>query len=385
VVHIHTDSSLFQLIDRKSFDQLVKTHGMDKGVRSLSTWEMTCALITSLTLRLSSYREVEETLGIPKSTLGDAMNGRFHGFFQDLCDRVLAEIRGRTADRRIRRGIRELLAIDSTECRVHGSLFHLPAWQLKQAQGQQALAGCKLHVVYRVDGEWIEDFKITGVRKHDSPVSFQLRIDSGKTYVFDRAYSDMRFWLKILKAGSHFVSRLRECAYAKQLQTRVLKEKLGQNGVLHDGLYWPGFTQSQKSWQVLELAQLRHILYWDAETGKVFHFITSDLKAPAETIARIYKRRWAVELIFRWLKGHLDIRRLACKNPKAVKVQLAIAVLMQLLLQLKRIATRFNGTPWQLLRKIRACIYRQTLAAHGPPDGCRWSHAPGSPKRTSCP
>ncbi len=380
--HLRNDSSIFQLINRKQFDELVEKHSMDKWVRHFTTWEMTCALITCLTLRLGSYREVEETLGIPRSTFGDAMNGRFHGFFQDLCDMILIEIRGRTQNRKTRRGIRELLAIDSSECRVHGSLFNLPGWKLKQTDGHQA--GCKLHAVYSVDGQWIDDFKITGVRKNDSPVSLQLKIRSGKTYVFDRAYNDLDFWLKIMDAGSHFVTRLKDCAQLSQQQACVLKKRPNETGVLHDGFYRPSPVQFHIRREVLEVTQLRHIIYRDPETRKVFHFITSDLKAPAQTIADIYKRRWAVELLFRWLKGHMDIRCLAARNTNAVKVQLAVTVLIQLLLQLKKIVTKFQGTLWEMLRKIRAEINRQTLAASGPPDGCRWRSAPVGHHQTLC-
>jgi putative transposase len=372
------DSSLFQLIDRKSFDQLVEKHGMDKGVRSFTTWEMTCALVTCMTMRLNSYREVEEALGIPRSTLGDALESRFHGFFQDLCDLVLLGIRARTADRKVRRGIREILAIDSSECRVHGSLFQLPNWKLKQATGHQA--GCKFHAVYDVEGGWIDDFKVTGVRKHDSPVSLQLRLLPGKTYVFDRAYNDLGFWLKILAAGSHFVTRLKECASLRKLQEETLKKvKPERTGVLHDGFYRPSPAQFHLHREVLEVTQLRHIVYRDPETGKIFHFVTSDLQATAQAIADVYKRRWAVELLFRWLKGHLDIRYLAVKNSNAVKIQLAIAVLIQLLLQLGKMETGFSGTLWEMLRRIRTAFLRQSLAESGPPDGCRWKCAPGAP------
>jgi hypothetical protein len=343
---------------------------------------MTCALITCVTLRLSSYRDVEETLGVPKSTFGDAMSDRFHGFFQDLCDMMLLEIKGRTQDRKVRRGIRELLAIDSSECRVHGSLFNLPGWKLKQTEGHQA--GCKLHAVYNIDGQWIDDFKITGVRKNDSPVSLQLKIRAGKTYVFDRAYNDLDFWLKIMNAGSHFVTRLKDCSSLRKLQAEVLKEKPDKTGVLHDGFYRPSPAQFHIHREVLEVTRLRHIIYRDSETLKIFHFITSDLQAPAQTIADIYKRRWAVELLFRWLKGHLDIRYLAAKNSNAIKIQLAITVLIQLLLQLRKIVTGFKGTLWEMLRKIRAAINRQTLAASGPPDGCRWKSTPIRPDQALC-
>ena len=377
-----SDSSLFQLIDRKIFDQLVLEHDMDKGVKALSTWELTCALTTCMTLRLGSFREVEESLDIPRSTFGDALEARFHGFFRDLCDQILLQIRGRTADRKLRRGIRELLAIDSTECRVHGSLFCLPQWKLKQTQGHEA--ACKLHAVYHVDGGWIDDFKITGARKHDSPVSLHLRLLPEKTYVFDRAYNDLDFWLKIIAVGSHFVTRLKDCAQLRKLEAEVLGKRKDAVGVLHDGFYRPSVLQHHRHREALEVTQIRHVIYRDPETKKIFHFVSSDLRCAAATIAAIYKRRWAVELLFRWLKGHLDIRYLAVKNSNAVKIQLAIAVLVQLLLQLKKLVTGFPGTLWQMLRKIRTHAIRQILATSGKADGCRWSPAPSGAAEDLC-
>ena len=89
MIHHRSESSIFQLIDRKIFDELVAKHRMDKGVRTFFTWEFTCALITCMTLKLGNFDDVEESLGIPHSTFGDAMKSRFHGFFQDLCDEIL--------------------------------------------------------------------------------------------------------------------------------------------------------------------------------------------------------------------------------------------------------------------------------------------------------
>jgi putative transposase len=368
-----SETSLFQLIDRKFFDELIKKHGMDKGVRSFTTWEFTCGLITCIILRLSSYREIEETLEIPHSTFGDAMNNRFPGFFQDLCDHVLQQIRGRTQSRKIRRAIREIMAIDSTEFQVHGSIFSLPGWQQKQSDGHKA--GCKLHLIYNVDGEWIDDFKVTGVRKNDSPVSLQLRIAPNKIYVFDKAYCDIDFWLKIISAKSDFVTRLKDCKALMKIQRRILKERKNQDGVLFDGFYIPSQSQMHHHGEELEITQLRHIVYRDPETKKVFHFVTSDLKLSAKTIAAIYKRRWAVELLFKWLKGHLDVRYLPVKSANATKIQLAAVVLVQLLLQLKKIGMEFKGTLWELLRKIRTSQFKQILSGSSAPEGCRWREA----------
>ena len=200
-------SGLFQLIDRKVFERLVKKWDMDKWVRSFSTKELTCALLNALIMQLGSYREIEESMGIPRSTLGDALEKRYAGFFADLCDEILLVIRAKTRNRKIKQAIREIMAIDSSDISVHGSLFTNPGWKQKKAKGHKAAA--KFHCVWSVDGEWIENFSVTGGRTGDSPASFFLSLRPGCTYVFDRAYNDVKFWLKITEAGSHFVTRLK--------------------------------------------------------------------------------------------------------------------------------------------------------------------------------
>ena len=110
--------SLFQLIDRKSFNALVKKWDMDKWVQSFSTWDMTQALICCFVMRLGSFREVEATLNIPDSTFGDALRLRNFNFFQDLCDLILLEIKTQSKKRKLKRAIREILALDSSEIEV---------------------------------------------------------------------------------------------------------------------------------------------------------------------------------------------------------------------------------------------------------------------------
>lgn len=370
------DASMFQLIDRKMFNALADKHGIDKGVRTLTTWEMTAALVEALTLRLGSFRQIEDTLRIPRSTLADAMGSRCSGFFQELCDAILLEIRGRTENRKIKRAIRELLAIDSSECEVHGSLFDRPSWAKKI--GDDRRASLKFHVVWNVDKEWVEDFSITGNRKHDSPVASRFKLQADKVYVFDRAYNDLGFWLKIMTAGSDFVTRLKDCKNLSSFRIKVITKAGDIDGVLYDGFYEPSVSVAYRHRDELEGVRFRHVIYRDPKTKKIFDFVSSDLDISAQDIADIYKRRWAVELLFRWLKGHLDVRRLPLKNSNAAEVQMAAVVLVQLLLQLKKIATKFKGTLWQLLQSIRAELNRVALTGSAVPDDCRWSSAPNA-------
>ena len=67
-------------------------------------------------------------------------------------------------------------------------------------------------------------------------------------------------------------------------------------------------------------------------TGKILRILTNDLDAPAQEIADLYKRRWAIELFFRWVKQTLKIRSFLGVSENAVRIQIAVALIAFLLL-----------------------------------------------------
>ena len=56
--------------------------------------------------------------------------------FQELCDLILLEIRVKTQCRKIKKAIRHILAIDSTEIKVLWKSFNEPGWKQKILQGR---------------------------------------------------------------------------------------------------------------------------------------------------------------------------------------------------------------------------------------------------------
>ena len=81
---------------------------------------------------------------------------------------------------------------------------------------------------------------------------------------------------------------------------------------------------------------LQRVSYFDAETGKRLKFLTNNFTLPALTIAQIYKCRWRVELLFKWIKQHLRIKKFYGFSPNAVKTQIWIAVPVSVLVAIVR-------------------------------------------------
>ena len=70
------------------------------------------------------------------------------------------------------------------------------------------------------------------------------------------------------------------------------------------------------------------------ETGKILRIVSNDLDAPADEIAELYKRRWQIELFFRWVKHTLKIRHFYGTSENAVRILIAVALIAFLLLRM---------------------------------------------------
>jgi hypothetical protein len=89
------------------------------------------------------------------------------------------------------------------------------------------------------------------------------------------------------------------------------------------------------------------------ETGKVLRIFTNDLQASAQEIADLYKRRWAIELFFRWVKQTLKIGHFLGTSENAVRIQITIALIAFLLLRLAHDAHKIVASPLAFARLIR--------------------------------
>src|ERR1700680_4839303 len=92
------------------------------------------------------------------------------------------------------------------------------------------------------------------------------------------------------------------------------------------------------------------------DTGKVLRILSNDLDASAQEIADLYRRRWAIELFFRWVKQTLKITRFVGTSENAVRIQIAVALIAFLLLRLAQAAQTAIQSPIIFSRLIRATL-----------------------------
>ncbi|SUV00091.1 transposase IS4 family protein [Cytobacillus firmus] len=62
--------------------------------------------------------------------------------------------------------------------------------------------------------------------------------------------------------------------------------------------------------------------------GNLLHLITNRFDLSAEEISEMYKSRWAIELFFKWIKQHLNIKKFYGQSDWSIQNQVFIALIV---------------------------------------------------------
>jgi hypothetical protein len=335
------------------FDALVDECGADVRVRRLSTKSQLLAMLFGQLSGATSLREIEAGLKshagrlyhlgaspARRSTLADANASRPAEVFTELFDTLLKQ-----AGRSLRRKIAETTyLIDATSLRLSPRSAD---WALFSHQ----TTGAKLHVIYDPDAEQPIYAAVTAANVNDITAAKTMPIEPGATYVFDLGYYDFGYWASLDAAGCRIVTRLKVNTKLEAAEENPVAK--GSN-ILSDRIgHLP--QRMARSRQNPFRDPVREICV-RIDTGKVLRILTNDLDAPAIEIAELYKRRWQIELFFRWIKQTLKIKHFLGQSENAVRIQIAVALIAFLLLRLAHATQRAVPSMLAFTRLIRSNI-----------------------------
>jgi len=332
------------------FDRLVAAHGADRRVRQLTTKSQFIALLYGQLEGAASLREIEAGLeshhsrlyhlgaSAPRrSTLADANKRRPCAVFAELFAVMAA---------RAHRPLRRVLAgttylIDATGLRLDGR-------SLDWARFSAKVCGVKLHLVYDGDADRPIYAAVTPARVNDITAAQAMPIEPGATYVFDLGYYDYAWWKKLDAAQCRIVTRFKRNTPLQAIEQLSVKPG---GAILSDRI---GFLpQRQGSGRRNPMADAVREVQVKTDSGKVLRLLSNDLDAAANAIAELYKRRWAIELFFRWVKQVLKITRFLGLSENAVRTQIAVALIAFLLLRLAQASQRAITSPLRFARLVR--------------------------------
>jgi len=346
-------SQVLDLVHWQTLARLVQRYDAESRVRHFGCrQQLICMAFAQLTWR-EGLRDIATCLNarpqalyhlgfrqpVAKSTLADANEQRDWRLWEDLAKTLMRKARDLYAAEDLGLELENTVyALDSTTIDLSLTLF---PW----ADFRKAKAGIKLHTQIDLRGPIPTCIRITGARQHDVRWLDELCFEAGAFYVMDRGYMDFARLHWIACAGAFFVTRAKDnLRFSRQRSLPVDYAA----GLRSDQIGKPTLSKARKAFPAL----LRKVRYFDEETQRHLVFLTNHLQIPALTVALIYRRRWQIELFFRWIKGHLRIKHYYGTSPNAVKTQIWIAVAVYLMVAILHKQLDLPGTLHRTLQLL---------------------------------
>jgi len=354
-------AQLTEFLPRRVFDRIVRKHDGNKYVRTFTCWnQMLCMVFGQLTSRdsmrdlmlsLEAHQPKFYHLGfgstVTRRNLGKANEKRSYKIFEELAYVLIDEARKSCYKTDFEINVEgNVFALDSTTIDLCLSIF----WW---AEFRKQKGGIKLHALYDVKTSIPTFLFISNAKVHDVNVLDLIQYESGSYYIVDKAYIDFRRLYKLHTQGAYFVTRAKKNMRFKRMYSKPVDKTMGvkydQIGKLET--YYPKKDYPSK---------LRRIKYYDQETNKELVFLTNNTSLEAIEIAMLYKKRWEVELFFKWMKQHLRIKSFWGTTLNAVKVQMYSAIITYCLVAIIGNKLKVDRSIYEILQILSISLLDKT-------------------------
>ena len=346
-------SQLFQFIPRHRFEKSVESAGADRHCRHFSAWRQFLTCLYAQITGKDSLREISDGLltnrarlchlgmePVAKSTLANAMNRRDPAVFKALFDELLARCT-KLAPGHGFRFHNPLYAFDSTTIPLCLSAYDWAHYRTNKGavrlHTQLDLSGNLPCFVVMSNGKMAD---IRAARKW-------FRIEADSIYTYDKGYCDYAWFREIDSKGAFFVTRL-----GRNARLKVVGQHLAPNGrlgVVTDDTVELELPDAQETYP----GKLRRVMFHDAETNKDYVFLTNNFRLAAATVAAIYRRRWQIELFFKWITQNLQIKTFLGTSENAVMTQIWVALIHFLLVAYIKFLTKVEISLTEITARVR--------------------------------
>ena len=233
---------------------------------------------------------------------------------------------------------------------LDASLIDLSLALFPWANWQHTHAAVKLHMLLSLRGPIPAWTAVTEASLPDAKMLDQIPLQKGAFYVLDRGYLDFGRLARLHRAGAFFVVRSKCNVRARVLEARGVDKSLGLrcDQVFQLATKWSRHRYPDR---------LRRIRIHDVAAGRSLVFLTNHFELPAITVAELYRRRWQVELYFKWIKQHLRLRGFLGRTQNAVRLQVWSAICAYLLVAIAKKQFGLPQSLHQILQVLSVSIF----------------------------
>jgi hypothetical protein len=355
-------AQLLKLVPRHEFETLANTHHVGRQLRKTSRWSQFVAMCLGQLSGRHSLRDIESNMNAQskrlyhlgakptaRSSLARLNETQPAELYEALFAKLYASCQKLTPGHRFRFK-NKLYSLDASLIDLSLKIFPWAHYAL----GKSAM---KLHLSLDHDG-YIPNFAaITEGKVSDIEIGRTLHYSKGSIVVFDKGYTDYKWFKALNDKGIFFVTRIRKNAkWTIEERRSVDKSK----GLTSDHTITLTGIKPKK----IGVPKLRRIGYRDPETGIYYEFLTNNFSLCAQTIAAIYKERWQVELFFKWIKQNLKIKAFVGNSKNAILTQIWIALCTYLILAYLKFSAKLGWSLQSMLRLLQLNLFmRRDLMA----------------------
>lgn len=353
-------SQAMEFVPLHEFRKCVHKYNGDHRVRNFSCLDQfLCMAFAQLTYR-ESLRDIEACLNarrnklyhmgiranISKSTMADANEMRDWKIYADFAQVLIGIARPLYANDSFGLDLKEAVyAFDASTIDLCLALF--PWARFRKRKG-----AVKIHTLLDLRGSIPVFIDITDGKVHDVNALDELTLEVGAFYIMDRGYLDFARLYHMTLSLTFFVTRAKSNMSFRRIESRSVDKTTGlicDQTILLKNFY--AIKDYPK--------ELRRIRYYDSKTQKSLTFLTNNFSLPALSIALLYKRRWKVELFFKWIKQHLRIKNFYGTSENAVKTQIWIAVSIYVLVAILKKQLKLEESLYTILQVLSLTIFER--------------------------
>ena len=354
-------SQLMEIIPRYRFQQCVDRYDGNKRVRSFSCWsQFLCMAFAQLSYR-RSLRDIEACLisqrdklyhmgirkSVSRSTLADANNQRDYRIYRDLAHYLIGIARPLYANEDLGLDLdNTVYAFDSTTIDLCLSLFPWARFMRKKA-------AVKMHTLLDLRGSIPVFIEITPGCVNDMNIVDQLTLEPGDFVLMDRGYLDFERLYNLTASAVFFVLRAKKNMRYKRINSQPVDRSTGV--ICDQTIALTGISTSRRYPQ-----HLRRVRYRDAITGKDLIFITNNFQIPSNMVPDLFRRRWQIELFFKWIKQHLRIKSFYGTSNNAVQAQIWIAVMTYVMVAILKKRLQLDQSLYIILQILSVNLFDKT-------------------------
>ena len=353
-------AQVLDFLPKREFRRCVARYQGNHRIRSFTCSDQyLCMAFAQLTFR-ESLRDIECCLRamkdklyhmgirgrISRSTLADANEKRDWRIYRDFAHVLIRHAKKLYADDDFGVQLNETVyALDATIIDLCLSVF--PWAKFRKSKG-----AVKLHTLLDLRGAIPSFVAITAGSVHELNILDQLLPEIGAIYIMDRGYLDFERLFMLDQTPAFFIVRSKSNTRLRRLYSHPVDKSCG---LRCDQIVIPQGYYSKKAYP----AKLRRIKYFDDQQQKNLVFLTNHLSLPAFTVAELYRRRWQIEIFFKWIKQHLRIKAFYGTSENAVKTQIWIAISVYVLVAILKKRMKIDLSLYTILQIFSLTLFEK--------------------------